>query len=213
MSTEQNLQNISQNLIQSEAENGVVDLLSGIAILLLGLFVGFDLTVAIFLFVFVVIATKSINNKFVYPRTGYAGGVPLDHIKVTYSFVIYVLGAVILLSSLGMMKYVHKPLPLILDSYFIALIGLFFLSIFFFVARSFGIKRLHFYGLLTFIMMVTGNILSQNNSPLVHDPARYLGINIMIFGFISMVMGGVLMAKFAKKHPIIKDGGNDTTEG
>jgi len=196
---------VKNNIFKSISQDGLSDIFCGIMIILLGIQIHYDISLAVFIGFLLFLAIKPIRNKLIIPRLGYVEveGQNIFTFKSTIIYLAFVL--LVIVSILGVMKSSGSHLPSFIEDYFLIPVGLVLAMLPFIFAKATNIKRLYFYSLLVFAMFVHAELMDYVKFPGTNNIAEITGLYVIVFGAITVVIGTVLLVLFLKNNPVIED--------
>jgi len=205
MSQSTDLQKLEQRAYLSYQQDGLLDLIIGIAILALGLNEAMDTTIWTFVAIILIIAYVPLKKRITFSRIGYVEfnverrGLNMRVVGVVVLLILVLLLAGIFVvvlssdtSSSALLLGIRKS-PLMLY----ALIGFIGFGL---AGLISGIRRLYFYALLSVFITLGAHLL---NLPIY--------VPFLIFSGIILAIGATLLARFLRRYPITEEenyGGN-----
>jgi len=204
MSDANSIREVKQKFYKSISQDGIADIISGIAIMI----VAYPPFQSIFTVSFcfgLIYLIKPIRKKVIRSRIGYVDDNSQNILKRLPKTVLFSLYLLIFLALLGLVKALQLYLPSIVESNFPILYGVVLAIIPLVFAVITNIKRLYFYSALIFLMFLSAiflNIKSITGVECIIAAGERL---VFLFGSIVGITGAVIFGRFLKDNPVIEN--------
>jgi membrane-associated HD superfamily phosphohydrolase len=196
MSQEKDFKKLQQKTYRSYHQDGLVDIIIGLAIIGFGLNIAFDNAAFLFMGWLPIVLYVPMKNRITVPRVGYV------KFQSSNKIVIGLVLAGLLVILLGLFVFVISGPDLLseemqdwLQQYYMLPLAVIAALCFTGAGLLTGITRLYVYALVFLFTFIVGNWLNLN-------PAIY----VLSTGTVIEIVGLWLLARFLREHPLLEEG-------
>ena len=186
------LKELEKKAYTTSHEDGIIDLMVGFILTLAGTMILTGQSAMIGMIWLFSLFIKPLKKKITFPRVGYVEFAKPQKEKISRMFIYFAISGIIVFFLVSS-KFLSPDIGKFIIENFILIIGISLGGMALIVGRMTAVKRGYFYGILVLALFV-----SELNNTLSFPYA------LLILGIVMFCTGAVLLIRFIKKYPIVK---------